>query len=277
MSNGARHGLGVLFGLIVTPVIAACMMYGTEKIGRSVRTLAFDGGDRWVGAAALVFAAVLLGLAAGSRLSPLASLIPGLAYTGTGLLWIVAPRWSFQNLGRDVVPRELFTGYTLLAPYGILLLLGVGLLVASAAPSRWRVLAPGAAAPRFGAPPPAPAGPPPMHGSPAPMGAPQPSPWPAPGQPGQPAGPQYGHAPQYGPPPASAGPANPPPMPPAPPAPAAPAGQAAPPQPGTPAPAEPSAQRETPAGDEPEQPDQDGPDDDKPGDWTRMYGGDRPT
>src|SRR5690606_41753757 len=69
MSNGARHGLGVLFGLIVTPVIAACMMYGTEKIGRSVRTLAFDGGDRWVGAAALLFAAVLLGLAAGSRRS----------------------------------------------------------------------------------------------------------------------------------------------------------------------------------------------------------------
>ncbi|MFS2294054.1 MAG: hypothetical protein FWJ90_15370 [Actinomadura sp.] len=266
MSSGARHGLGALFGVIVTPVIAACMMYGTGKLGLSVRALVYGGDERWVGAAALLFAAVLLGLAAGSRLSPLASLIPGLVYTGTGLLWILAPRWSFQNLGRDVIPRELFPGYTLLAPYGILLLLGVGLVVASAAPSRWKAPGSGAAVPRFGAPPPA--GPPPMHGAPAPMGAPQPSPWPAPGQPGQP-GPQYGGpAPQYGPP-AQPAPGNPPPLPPGPPVPAAP------PQAGTPAQAEPSAQEGTPAGDGPEKSGRDGSDDDKPGDWTQMYGGNR--
>ncbi|TDB87106.1 hypothetical protein E1266_33195, partial [Actinomadura sp. 7K534] len=198
MSNGARHGLGALVGLVVTPIIAACMMYGTEKLSRAVRTFAFEGGDRWVGAAVFVVAAVLLGLVAGSRLSPLASFIPGAAYTVVGVLWILAPRWTFQHTGRDFLPRELWLGYTTLAAYGIFLLIGLALVVASLAPSRWKALNRAGAAPRFGAPP-APMGPP-MHGAPAHMGPP----------PGQGSPPWQG-APQYGQPPAQQpGPGNPP-------------------------------------------------------------------
>ncbi|GAA0560958.1 hypothetical protein [Actinomadura livida] len=255
MSNGARHGLGALVGLVVTPIIAACMMYGTDKLSRAVRTFAFEGGDRWVGAAVFVVAAVLLGLVAGSRLSPLASFIPGAAYTVIGVLWILAPRWTFQHTGRDFLPRELWIGYTTLAAYGVFLLIGLGLVVASLAPSRWKALRPAGAAPRFGAPP-APMGPP-MHGAPAHMGPP----------PGQGSPPWQG-APQYGQPPArQPGPGNPPPLPSA--APAAP--PAPPPAPPAPAPA---------ADDRPAPPPRSGADrsdsdEDEPGEWTQVYGGNR--
>ncbi|TDE16984.1 hypothetical protein, partial [Actinomadura sp. 6K520] len=195
MSNGARHGLGALVGLVVTPIVAVCMMYGTDKMARAVRTFAYEGGDRWIGVAVFLVAAVLLGLVAGSRLSPLASLIPGAAYAAIGLLWVAAPRWTFEHAGRDVLPRELWIGYTTLAAYGFFLLIGIALVVASLAPSRWKARAGAGAAPRFGAPPPAPMGPPPMHGAPAHMGPP----------PGQGSPPWQG-APQYGQPPAQPGP-----------------------------------------------------------------------
>src|SRR5690606_15725633 len=99
MSNGARHALGVLYGLILTPVIAACMLSGTETTRRSVWPLACGGGDRCAAAAALLLAGGLLGRASSAWLSTPAWLVPGPGCTGTGLLWTVAARWSFRNLG----------------------------------------------------------------------------------------------------------------------------------------------------------------------------------
>ncbi|TYB48361.1 hypothetical protein [Actinomadura chibensis] len=262
MSNGARHGLGVVIGLIVTPVIAACMAYGTMKLGQFARILAYQGSDRWVGGGLVLVAAVLIGLVAGSRVSPLASLIPGFVFTVIGLLWVFSPRWAFQHAGRDIIPDRIGDGYLTLSAFGVFLLLGVGLLVASAAPSRWRAQAGVAhrAGPRFGGPPPAPMGPPPMHPQPmhqpmhspmqAPMqGAPQPpSAPPAPGSPGASTPPWQG-VPQYGQPPAQPSAPNPPPL-----------SAASPPPPAEDKPASggPSAS-----------------DDDEPGEWTRMYGGNR--
>lgn len=234
MSNGARHGLGVLTGLVVTPVIALCLMYGTTKFTDYFRYFFTRGGeDRWIGAALVLVAAVLVGLAAGSRLSPLASLIPGAAYTAIGVLWLASPRFAVEHSGRDLLGRHLYQGYTTLAPYGIFLLLGAALLAASLAPSRWKARTP--AGPRYGGPPPAPMGPPPMHGGQAPMGAPQPPP--APGQ-----SPSWHGAPQYGRQPSST----------------------PPPRPVEENRSEPPARR--------------GSDDDEPpGEWTQMYGGNRPT
>ncbi|TDC58002.1 hypothetical protein E1281_02890 [Actinomadura sp. KC345] len=256
MSNGARHGLGVLVGVVVTPIIAACLMYGANKLGMSVRTFRFEGGDRWLGAAVILVAAVLTGLLAGSRLSPVASLVPGVVYSLIGALWIVSPRWTFSNTGRDVLPSELDRGYLLLGPYGIFLLLGIALLVASVAPSRWKASSATGAGPRFGGtPPPAPMGPPPMHGAQPPMGAHQPhQPPQAPPGPGQ--SPPWQGAPQYGQPPAQQGTANPPPPPSGPPA-----------APAAPAP---------PADDRPESSPRGGSNDDNPGEWTQVYGGNRP-
>ncbi|TDB90089.1 hypothetical protein E1264_06045 [Actinomadura sp. KC216] len=246
MSNGARHGLGALIGLVVTPIIAACLMYGTTRLGFFIRTFYGNGGeDRWIGGGVILVAAVLIGLVAGSRVSPLASLIPGAAYGVIGLLWILAPRWTIQHSGRDTLPRELEYGYITLGPFGIFLMLGVALVVASVAPSRWQARAGARTAPRYGAPPPAPMGPPPMHGVPPVIGGPHPPQ--APQAPGQSSPPWQG-TPQYGQAPAAS---NPPPLPAAP-------------------PASPASESPTPSSSR-----SGSDDDDEPGDWTRMYGGNR--
>ncbi|MCP9950595.1 hypothetical protein [Actinomadura madurae] len=248
MSSGARHGLGVVIGLVVTPVIAVCLMYSTTKFSEYFRYFyTRGGGDRWLGAAVVLVAAVLVGVVVGSRISPLASLIPGFVYTAVGVLWVASPRWAIGHSGRDLFPRELYLGYTFIAPYGIFLLLGVALLAASVAPSRWKART--GAAPRFAGPPPAPMGPPPLPGSPAPLGGPQPPP--APGQ-----SPPWQGAPQYGQPPAQPASAAPP----------------------APSPSPPSAPPAPASGDKPKPSSSgSGPDDEEPGDWTRMYGGNRPT
>ncbi|HEY8482312.1 MAG TPA: hypothetical protein VIL71_21000 [Spirillospora sp.] len=237
MSNGARHGLGALVGLVATPVVAACLMAGTGRLGRSARLFMIDDG-RWPAAAVLLLAAVVLGLVVGSRVSPLASLIPGVVYTFVGLLWLAAPRWAVQNTtGR--LPARLGLGYEALAAYGVFLVLGVALVAASLPSSRWRAAVP-AGAPRFGGPPPAPVGRPPVHGAPAPVGAPQPPPQPpyVPPAAGQDPPPWPGGAPHDRPPAQSSKP-------------------------------EASFDEAKPSGRD----DHDAAGDDPPGDWTQMYGG----
>ncbi|MEU8804498.1 hypothetical protein [Spirillospora sp. NPDC048819] len=256
MSNGARHGLGALIGVVLTPVIAACLLYGAGELQRVARYSlgsfrSYHGSDLWIGTGLMLVTAILVGLVVGTRVSPVASLIPGAVFAGIGVLWVVDPLWMLRNTSRDL-PDTLAHGYMMFGPYGLFLLLGGVLLVASVAPSRWKSRTAAGAAPRFGGPPPAPMGQPPMHGAQAPMGAhhaPQASP--APGQ----NPPWQGGAPQYGQPPAQLGASNPPPLPAAPPA--------------SPAP--------PPAGDKPRSSSQSDPDDDNPGEWTQMYGGNRPT
>ncbi len=175
MSNGARHAIGVLIGLIVTPLVAAALMYGTQKLGMSVRVSIANyrsegGSDKWVGAALLIAAAAALGVSAGSRLSPLASLVPGLAFASVGALWVLAPSWAAEHTLRDSLPDRLAMGYLTLAPYGGFLIIGTLLIAASLAPSRWAARSTAGAAARFGGPPPAPMGPPPARPMSAPMG-----------------------------------------------------------------------------------------------------------
>ncbi|MFA1539664.1 hypothetical protein [Actinomadura monticuli] len=250
MSNGARHGLGVVAGVVLTPVVMLCLMYGAGKLRivysfGIVRFQSYHGKELWIGLAVLAVAGVLLGLLAGSRLSPVASLVAGAFYAVIGLIWLMSPRWAITHPDIDSLPRDLRYGYTMLGPVGVFFVLGVLLLVASLAPSRWKARAAAGAAPRYAGPPPAPMGPPPMHGVGAPMGAPQP-----------PQGPSWQGAPQYGAPgappapPARPAASNPPPLPSAAPAPAA-------------------QEQPKPSGDG-------GSDDDEPGEWTRMYGGNRP-
>ncbi|MEU5995274.1 hypothetical protein ABZ806_40385 [Spirillospora sp. NPDC047418] len=254
MSNGARHGLGVVAGLVLTPIIAACLFYGTNRL-RMVMAFGYSrfrnyhGEELWIGAGLVLLAAILLGLLVGSRLSPVASLIPGAAFTLVGVVWFVSPTWAIRHPGRDVLPRDMSLGYTTLASIGVFFMLGVMLLVASLPPSRWKARARTDVAPRFG-PPPAPMGPPPMPGAPAPMGAaPMGAPQPPPAQsPSWQGAPQPQQQPQFGAPPASS---NPPPLPPASPTP--------------------------PAQEKKREPSiEGGSDDDEPGEWTRMYGGNRP-
>jgi hypothetical protein len=252
MTNGARHGLGVLIGLIVTPAVAASLVYGANKL-RLVLTFgyarfqSYHGKEMWIGAGMLLVAGLLLGLVSGSRLSPLASLIPGACYTIVGVIWFASPSWAVQHPGRDVLSRDMALGYTTLASLGVFFLLGVMLLVASLAPSRWKARTAAGAAPSFAGPPPAPMGPPPMPGAASPMpGAPAPLGAPAQSPSWNPPQPQFGQPPAQPASPASSGP---PPLPPASP---------------TPPPAQ--EKREPSA--------EDG-DDGNPGEWTRMYGGNK--
>lgn len=247
MSKGARHGLGVLVGLVFTPVIGFALLYGTQKLNRSFTVFALESGDRWVGAGSLVVAAILIGLLAGSRLSPMAALIPGAVLAVNGLLWVSSPRWMLSHT-TNKLPDDLERGYAVLSSTGLLLVLGVLLLISGLAPSRWRaaVTRPAGAAPyappRFDS---GPAGRPFDSGAPQAAGAPPAAAAPPLGSAGPPpfdpnARP-YSQGPPQSPPPAS--PHNPP--------------QAPPPAPG---------QSESPRRPQPQA--------DEAGEWTRMYGGD---
>ncbi|WP_067825172.1 hypothetical protein [Actinomadura kijaniata] len=182
MSNGARHGLGAVVGLIATPVLAGTLMLGLERAARYARTLELMSLERTAGLALLVAAAALVGLLAGSRLSPLASLIPGAAFSLHGLAWLLSPTIMLDIL--DLLPKPLNRGYLLLEPQGVGTLVGVALLVASFPPSRWR-------SGRTGPPPAAP-----PHAAMAPQGAVPPL-----ADPGSPDRPERPAMP-FGPPPA---------------------------------------------------------------------------
>ncbi|MEU6753710.1 hypothetical protein ABZ914_46420, partial [Spirillospora sp. NPDC046719] len=150
MSNGARHGIGAVVGIIATVVLSLCLTFGAYKASSAARygTYAFrnyHGSELWAGMALLLAAAVVLGLLVGSRVSPLASLIPGALFTAVGLLWLLDPVWAMRNTARRSFPNTFVMGYMNLGTLGILFLLGLALVVASVPPSRWRARAAGAA------------------------------------------------------------------------------------------------------------------------------------
>ncbi|RAY12140.1 hypothetical protein DPM19_25775 [Actinomadura craniellae] len=251
MSNGARHGLGIVVGLLITPVLFAGLAYGGERATRGVRM--FDSGAKWTALAVFLLVALLLGLLAGSRVSPLAALIPGLSLLSVGYLWFDG------HLGRVLRDGPL-GDYTLslwnLGLQGVLLLLGLALVASALPPSRWQ-----ARTPRLAPPPPAPFGPSLSGG-----GAP-PLPYEQGSAPARPYGPGGAAPAPSGPPPAPSGPSpsyEPPSYEP-PPAPSAPGGppafghgSSAP----SPEPAQQSERPKPPPGD-----------DDGGGEWTRMFGG----
>lgn len=117
MRNGVRHVLGAGAGLAATPLIAAGFLYSASQ-------------DRnWLATGALVAAMVLVGALCGSRISPLASLVPGLAFAGTAIFartpWAGQVRADYAQAYLDLIdPWSLPAGAVLLA--------------ASVFPARWR-------------------------------------------------------------------------------------------------------------------------------------------
>lgn len=134
MSNGARHALGVVAGLILTPLVAAGLLYGAAELSQTFQQ---RFAVSWAGLGALVAAAVLLAFLTGSRLSPVASLVSGLFLTAAGLL-PVAEVTGARPLPPGWPPHPFSLGYLTLGYTGVLLFVGVLLLVASVFPSRWR-------------------------------------------------------------------------------------------------------------------------------------------
>lgn len=146
MSNSVRHVLGLVAGVLLPPLAVLALMYGVGEVTLSYqRSLQLSAP----GFAGLVVAAVLLAFLLGSRLSPVASLLGGLACTVVGFVPLL------ELSGVRVMPDEVFTGVlglgfrTLLYTW-MMLVLGVALLVASAFPSRWRAARPPVVTPGHG-------------------------------------------------------------------------------------------------------------------------------
>ncbi|MCP2335378.1 hypothetical protein [Actinomadura rupiterrae] len=144
MSNGARHGLGVLAGIVAIPALSALLVFGTHRMieQQHVNASTFKDGplsDGLIVLALFAGGAVLLGLLCGSRLSPLASLVAGLPLAGYGAWWLVRPMSAIRNLS-DLPGMKGSRGLELqfLAHSGLVLVIGLALVVASLPPSRWR-------------------------------------------------------------------------------------------------------------------------------------------
>lgn len=142
MSNRARHWWGVLAALVLTPAIAAGLAYGTWRTLSGAQQFGVTSAEYQIGIASFAIVAVLIGIAIGSRLSPLASLLPGLALTAIGGLWAAAPESARSNTG-DLLPSSLDkvnSGYLSAAGMGLFLMVGLALLIGSLFPARWRAM-----------------------------------------------------------------------------------------------------------------------------------------
>lgn len=178
MTNGVRHVLGIVAGLLLPPLIAAGLMYGVAELTMTMqRAYALS----WLGLGLLVLSGIALAFLAGSRLSPVASLLGGLMFVLVGSLPLLELMSRTRILPRGLLPTMLDNGYRNLSYQGILLVIGVLLLVVSAFPSRWRGMRFDPSTGPYGAAyPPAPSyaphphGPSPASGSPDRPGGPDP-------------------------------------------------------------------------------------------------------
>lgn len=136
MSNGTRHALGFFVGIILTAALAALLLFGTYRLQHG---LMMDGHrqDRWIGAGMLAGAAVVFAILAGSRVSPLASLLAGLVFTVAGAAFVVSQKTT-AHLINDLPFKAQRVTLSGLEDEGFILFAGVGLLFSSLFPSRWR-------------------------------------------------------------------------------------------------------------------------------------------
>jgi hypothetical protein len=144
MGSVARHLSGFVYGAAAVPVAAVGLAYGSVMAAQGSEVSGIGRADS-LALAALGTAAVVLGIAVGSRMSPLASLIPGLAYSALGVLWMLGPTWAARNLTwwpgdwpNSAAAQRGELGLEVLGEFGLLLTLGAFLVVASLWPSRWR-------------------------------------------------------------------------------------------------------------------------------------------
>jgi hypothetical protein len=168
MSNGARHALGALWGILLPTLVTVGLMFGAGGFADSYRQYT----PPLLSALLIILTAVPLAFLFSPRISPVASLIAGLGYTLLGLIPVLELTFQTALMPLNILPVGIAKGYSMVAYSGMLLLMGATLLVASAFPSRWR--SPHAA--RHAAPyPPAPGyGPPPQHRQQGSMFQPQP-------------------------------------------------------------------------------------------------------
>jgi hypothetical protein len=136
MSNGARHTWGILVGVVLTAALAALLVYGTNRLQHGY-LIQLHKNDKWIGGGLLAGGAVVFALMTASRLSPVGSLIGGLLLTAAGVLFFVSQKTTADLINRFPLKGQRVT-LAGLEDGGFILVVGVGLLVASLFPSRWR-------------------------------------------------------------------------------------------------------------------------------------------
>ncbi|TYB63828.1 hypothetical protein FXF51_22425 [Nonomuraea sp. PA05] len=122
-------------GLLLPPLVAAGLWYGVGQLTLEAQQ-AFQ--ISWVAVGVLAATGVVLAFLAASRLSPIASLVGGLAFTSVGVLPFVEMYTRIRLLPVDLLPAEFRNGFTTLTYTGLQVMIGLMLLVASFFPSRWR-------------------------------------------------------------------------------------------------------------------------------------------
>ncbi|WP_188187960.1 hypothetical protein [Nonomuraea sp. SYSU D8015] len=122
-------------GLLLPPMVAAGLWFGVGDLTDKAQA-AFQ--ISWPAWGALVAAAVVFAFLAGSRLSPAASLLGGLSFTGVGAIPLAETIGGVRLMPDGILPASLQNGYLTLGLSGLQLALGVALLVVSTFPSRWR-------------------------------------------------------------------------------------------------------------------------------------------
>ena len=136
MSNGARHTWGFFAGVVLTAALAGLLIFGSYRLQHGYLTQ-FHKQDKWIGGGLLLGAAVVFGMLVASRLSPLASLIGGIALTAAGVLFFVSQKTTADLINRFPFKPQRVT-LAGLEEEGFILFVGVGLLFSSLFPSRWR-------------------------------------------------------------------------------------------------------------------------------------------
>jgi hypothetical protein len=136
MSNGARHTWGFFAGLVLTAALSALLIFGTYRLQHGY-VAQFHKPDKWLGGGLIAGAAVVFGILAASRLSPVASLVGGIILTAAGVLFFVSQKTTADLINRFPFKEQRVT-LAGLEEEGFILFAGVGLLFASFFPSRWR-------------------------------------------------------------------------------------------------------------------------------------------
>lgn len=143
MRTRTRHLWGLLLGVIGAPILLAAVAGGVVLAGRGGDVFATRASFAALGVAALV--TVIL---AAPRVSPVASLISGLALAGLATLVVVPGGSPGPWMRRVLPPADITFGHGTALPFdqaavavlstGAYALVGAILVLASLAPSRWR-------------------------------------------------------------------------------------------------------------------------------------------
>lgn len=141
MSNGARHAIGAVCGIVGIPAIFMLLGFGTAQMFKA-REIALENfaappsAEVLTGLGPLLAAAIVIGILTSSRLSPLASLLPGIAFLALGIALAFGSSLALD--ATYALPFE--SALTTLGTMGVPMLIGAILLVGSVFPSRWRKL-----------------------------------------------------------------------------------------------------------------------------------------